>query len=293
MVLRRRTVFYMLGVAGFLLAAWSNVDARASGIAQNSSRNLPSASPSRPGAATSRHRKFNKASALKISQAAIGRTLTGYTFHDRRGRLVKLSDFRGKPLIISLIYTSCFHICPTTTRNLAHAVGVARSAVGKDAFNVITIGFDTLQDTPERMRAFARKQGVSYETNWAFLSANKSTITRLAADLGFFFTPSSKGFDHLIQATVVNTNGKIYRQIYGMNFNPGLLTETMKELVFGLVPKSLSLSSLVNRARLYCTHYDPSTGTYQFDYGMLFAMGLGAFVLTGMGIFLVRFLRYS
>jgi len=236
---------------------------------------------------------FDSAKALKNSQNAIGQTLSGYTFHDRNGKLVKLTDFQGKPLLISLIYTSCFHICPATTQNLSRAVKATRSAVGKDKFSIVTIGFDALHDTPERMRGFAHQQGVSKEQHWNFLSADKATITRLTSDLGFIFVPSPKGFDHLIQTTVVDKEGKIYRQIYGMNFDPSNLTEAMKELVFGLSPETLSLSSLVSRVRLFCTVYDPSTGTYKFNYAMIFGMSVGVLVLSISGFFLVRFLRYS
>jgi len=236
---------------------------------------------------------FDSNKALKNSQDVIGQTLSGYTFHDRNGKLVKLTDFQGKPLLISLIYTSCFHICPATTQNLARAIKATRSAVGKDKFSIITIGFDALHDTPERMRGFARQQGVSNEHHWKFLSADKATITRLTSDLGFIFVPSPKGFDHLIQTTVVDKDGKIYRQIYGMNFDPSNLTEAMKELVFGLSPETLNLSSLINRVRLFCTVYDPSTGTYKFNYAMIFGMTVGVLVLSISGFFLVRFLRYS
>jgi len=263
---------------GFL----ANAKNRLQGIEQHSSQNLKSFG-----------KDFDSDKALKNSQDTIGQTLSGYTFHDRNGKLVKLSDFYGKPLLISLIYTSCFHICPATTQNLARAVKTTRSAVGKDKFSIVTIGFDALHDTPERMRAFARQQGVSNEHHWKFLSANKATITRLAADLGFIFVPSPKGFDHLIQTTVVDKNGKIYRQLYGMNFDPSNLTEAMKELVFGLSPETLSLSSLVNRARLFCTVYDPSTGTYKFNYAMIFGMAVGVLMLGVSGFFLVRFLRHA
>jgi len=261
---------------GFL----SNAKNRLHGIEQHSAPNMKAFG-----------KDFDSDKALKNSQDAIGQTLSGYAFHDRNGKLVKLTDFHGQPLLISLIYTSCFHICPATTRNLARAVKTARSAVGKDKFSIVTIGFDALHDTPERMRGFARQQGVSNEHHWKFLSADKATITRLTADLGFIFVPSPKGFDHLIQTTVVDKEGKVYRQMYGMNFDPSNLTEAMKELVFGLSPETLSLSSLVNRVRLFCTVYDPSTGTYKFNYAMIFGMTVGTLVLSISGFFLVRFLR--
>jgi len=261
---------------------FANAKSRLQGEEQHSKQNLKSFG-----------KDFDSDKALKNSQDAIGRTLSGYTFHDRDGKLVKLSDFHGKPLLISLVYTSCFHICPATTQNLARAVKAVRSAVGKNKFSVVTIGFDTLHDTPERMRAFAHQQGVSNVDYWKFLSTDKATITRLAATMGFIFTPSPKGFDHLIQTTVVDKEGEIYRQIYGMNFDPSNLTEVMKELVFGLSPSTLSLSSLVNRARLFCTVYDPSTGTYKFNYAMIFGMTVGVLMVSVTGFFLIRFLRHS
>ncbi|HED14373.1 MAG TPA: SCO family protein [Gammaproteobacteria bacterium] len=189
------------------------------------------------------------------------------------------------------MYTSCYAICPTTTTNLAAAVAQARSAVGSDTFTVLTVGFDTRHDTPERMRAFARQQGVLNEKNWKFLSADADTIKRFTAATGFLYVPSDKGFDHLIQTTVIDKSGLIYRQIYGMNFDPSLLTGAMKELVFSLRPADLSLSSLIGRARLFCTSYDPSTKTYKFRYAMVFGMLVGFFTLLVAGIVLVRFLR--
>jgi protein SCO1/2 len=238
-----------------------------------------------------RDQAFDQEAALKYSQAAIGHTPGGYTLHDRQGRAVTLADYQGKPLIISMIYTSCFHICPTTTRNLARAVEQARSAVGADAFTVATIGFDVRNDTPERMRGFARQQHVGSKKDWVFLSGDEDAITQLTADLGFQFVPSSKGFDHLIQTTVVAADGKIYRQIYGMDFDPGFLTGAMQELVLGRIPSLLSLSSLVNKVRLYCTKYDPSSDAYQFNYSMLFAMGFGVVFFVAMGFVVARVWR--
>src|SRR3972149_1901609 len=49
---------------------------------------------------------FDEAEALRISQAAIGNQLGDYTFLDRSGRTVRLSDYRGKPLVISMIFTN-------------------------------------------------------------------------------------------------------------------------------------------------------------------------------------------
>lgn len=234
---------------------------------------------------------FDPDDALKTSQAAVGTTPSDHLFLDRRSKEIKLSDFRGKPLVISLIYTSCYHICPTTTQNLARAANAAESAVGGDKYNVITIGFDTHYDTPERLKSYARQQGVASREGWKFLSADEATIQKLSKELGFIFVPSAKGYDHLIQTSVLDAEGKVYRQIYGMEFDPAHLTGAMKELVFGASPATLDLSYIVNRAKLFCTIYDPTTGTYRFNYAMIFGMIVGAFTLSLTGFFVVRFVR--
>lgn len=234
---------------------------------------------------------FDPDKALKTSQAAVGRTPADHTFLDRKGEQVSLRDFRGKPLVISLIYTSCFHICPTTTQTLDRAARAAESAVDRDKFNVVTIGFDASYDTPEKMASYARQQGVAGRDNWRFLSADRETIRQLSEELGFIFVASPKGFDHLIQTSVLDSEGTVYRQIYGMDFDPAHLSGAMKELVFGLSPKTLDLAYLVDRARLFCTIYDPTTGTYKFNYAMIFGMIVGAFTLSLTGFFVVRFVR--
>ena len=90
---------------------------------------------------------FDDKTALRISQAAIGNTVGSYSFIKSDESRLALDSLRGKPLVISLIYTSCYHICPTTTRHLADVVRKARDALGDDSFNVLTIGFDTQRDT--------------------------------------------------------------------------------------------------------------------------------------------------
>jgi len=172
-------------------------------------------------------------------------------------------------------------------QTLSQAVEVAQEAVGHDSFSVVTIGFDTRGDTPERMRAFARSQGVDLP-NWTFLSGDVATIERLVDNLGFIYYSSPRGFDHLAQTSVIDAQGRVYRQIYGAQFNPPALVEPLIELVFGRPAESGQLAALVNRLRLFCTYYDPTTGRYRFDYAIFIAMTVGALSLIGLAAIIVR-----
>ncbi len=230
---------------------------------------------------------FDDAAAYKYSQAAVGRQVGAYAFRDRQGRPVTMADFQGKPLVVSLIYTSCSQTCPVISHSLTKAVELAQKNIGRDAFRVVTIGFDTRSDSPERMRIFARQQNIDLP-NWEFLSADADTIDRLSEDLGFIFFPSAKGFDHLAQTSIVDGDGRVFRQVYGDEFEPPHVVEPLKDLIFGRLSSLASWDGIVDRVKLYCTVFDPNIGGYRFDYRVPMIVALGAITLFGIGFFMVR-----
>jgi protein SCO1/2 len=233
--------------------------------------------------------RYNPESALQISQAAVGNMIGDYELFDHLGMPVKLrSDHAGRPLVISMIFTSCHHVCPQTTQHLAKAVGVAREALGNDSFDVVTIGFDTAHDTPEAMGAFARRQGVDVR-GWRFLSGSRETIEQISNDLGFIFFPTARGFDHLNQSTIIDRDGTIYSQVYGVTFELPWLVEPLKELVFNRPASSGHfVAGLVDRVMLFCTVYDPTTGRYRFDNSLFVQLFAGATFILAVLLYLVR-----
>lgn len=201
--------------------------------------------------------------ALKVSQAAIGRKLSDYAFTDREGRQVRLADYRGKPLLVSFVYTGCTSACPPTTKRLAQSIRKAQGVVGSDSFRVLSVGFNPPQDSPDAMRDFARRFGID-APNWKFLTPYEAQLRELTSEFGFSYVPTSWGFDHITQVTVVDQNGRIYRQVYGDDFSIWLLIDPLKELIEGSPVPVSSLRDFIERVRLVCTLYDPRTNTYRF-----------------------------
>jgi len=236
---------------------------------------------------------FDRASALERSQAALGRTLGEYVLTDTEGREFALGALRGRPLVVSLVYTSCEHTCSVLTRHLARVVEVAREALGRDSFRVLTVGFDTRNDTPARMRLYARTRGLHEAPGWRFASAGAATMQALARELGFAYRPAPHGFVHLAQTTVLDAEGRVYRQVYGGSFEPPALVEPLKELVFGRRAAAGTLGGWVDRVRLFCTLYDPASGRYRFDYSIFIGAGIGILSLGAVAVFVIRAWRRS
>ncbi len=232
--------------------------------------------------------QYDRGEALDISQAAIGRHLADYRLRDVHGQAFDLSRLRGKPLVVSMIYTSCHHICPMITRNLGETAEVAREALGEDSFSVVTVGFDWKVDTPERMRQFAAQHGAHNTADWHFLAADADTVDALAENLGFLFFASPKGFDHLTQTTIIDDDGTIYRQVYGVDIETQALVEPLKELVFN-TPRSAGLiEHWISTLKLFCTVYDPNSDRYRFDYSIFMTIIVGILCLGAIATFIVR-----
>jgi protein SCO1/2 len=267
-----------------LLAAWLACAIAAAGVATAASGHNPS---------DARDPRFDEAAALKLSQAAIGRTLdASYRFTGSDGQTLTLGELRGKPLVMSLVYTSCYHVCPMITQTVERTVRVARQALGENSFRVVTIGFDTAVDTPERMRQYARERGIK-ATDWYFLSTDATTLQALAKDLGFTYFASPKGFDHVAQVTLVDADGKVYRPVYGESFAVPTLVEPLKDLVYGRKASTKNWDGWINGVRLFCTVYDPASGRYKFDYSLFVAIITGLVSLTATALFIARAWRHS
>ena len=225
--------------------------------------------------------------AYSVSQAAIGKLIGNHTLRDRADNNVRLSDYRGKPLLVSFIYTGCFQACPVDTLLIAKAVSATQDLLGVDAFRIVSIGFNVPFDSPQAMASFSRQRSISAR-NWEFLSPETSTVSSLTRDFGFTFLASPKGFDHITQLTVVDREGRVYRQLYSENINAQSLVSVLRDLNNGSPAVAEGWSGLVTRIRLLCTVYDRDSGSYRADYSLIVGFLVGLSILGSVAFMLIR-----
>jgi protein SCO1/2 len=225
--------------------------------------------------------------ALAQSEAALGSMLGAHQLTDSQGQPFSLADYRGQTLVISLIYTSCASVCPTTTQRLLDAVAEARRNIGADRFAVLTVGFDARNDTPQRMAAFARQQGIPLAT-WRVASGDTATLAALMRDLGFSYRNAAGGFDHVTQTSIIDPEGRVHRHVYGDDFPLPVFIEPLKETVFGTTTRGLNAEALIDRLRFLCTVYDPGQGRYRTSYAIALGIGIGGLSLIIAGILFGR-----
>ena len=231
--------------------------------------------------------------ALKASQAVIGTKIGDHTLLDREGKPVQLSSYRGKPLLVSFIYTGCFQVCPSTTRSLQETVQGLQKTFGTNKFNVVSIGFNQPDDSPQALKAFAAQYQIN-QPNWEFLSPSMSTVEAIARDFGFVYAATPAGFDHVLQVSLLDGDGRIVRQVYGEGIPPAELGEPLKMLLSGEpFEPSMMLDGVMDRIRILCTVYDPKTGDYVVDYTLPIQIAGGVTFFILMLLFMINEWRSS
>lgn len=237
---------------------------------------------------------LDEKAALEKSQAAIGNVVKDFALLNRKGDPVRLADFRGKPILVSFMYTGCFEVCPTTTKNLQRAIEGLVNRIGPDKFTVISIGFNQPFDSPQAMRSFALQHGI-HLPNWEFLSPAQALVPELTREFGFSYVQTLAGFDHMNQVTLVDAQGRIVRQVYGEVFTADMLQEPLKALLGGeaLKPQTVSLEDMIDKVRILCSVYDPTTGKYRVDYRVVMEIAGAATFMVWLAVFIWRERRQS
>lgn len=131
-------------------------------------------------------------------------------WQDDAGRSkVRLSDFAGKPVVLTLAYTECRRICPTTTYKKMRQIQNAFRDRGVQAEYVV-VTLDPATDTPSRLAKFkSRFEGA--DAHWHFLTAEIPTVRKLAEAVDFRFWQIDSHVAHDFRIFLLDGNGLVQR----------------------------------------------------------------------------------
>lgn len=138
---------------------------------------------------------------------------------------VRLSKFKGKPVVLFMAYTSCEFSCPII---LGRAKRI-EAALGPRAAETwfVFVSFDSVRDTPEALDAYAQKTSLTYD-RWSLLHGSEDDVRELAVLLGIAFKKDAKDvFSHSNVITVLNRDGEIAHRQLGLTSD---VSETVTEL---------------------------------------------------------------
>jgi protein SCO1 len=170
---------------------------------------------------------------------ATGDSVPDFKLRNQDGRTIHLSQFRGKDLLITFIYTRCPlpNFCPLVTRNFAKIEKqLSADPRLKGKTHLLCISFDPAHDTPERLKAYGEEYIASDAktafADWDFAVPEGTVLKEMAKffDVGIT-NESDQTITHTLSTTLVDRNGRVVK------FYPG--NEWTPDQVFGDVKQSL------------------------------------------------------
>jgi protein SCO1/2 len=121
-----------------------------------------------------------------------------FELRDQDGDPISMREFRGRPVIVTFLYTTCEDTCPIQAQTIRGAL----DQLGHDV-PAIAIAVDPPRDTPERARAFLVKQRALGRID--FVLGSRSQLRRLWK--GFAIRPQSLTQEHQARITLVDRRG--------------------------------------------------------------------------------------
>ena len=206
-------------------------------------------------------------STVEKSEEVIGKRAPNYRLTNQEGQFVALHSLKGKYSLVSFIYVNCPGPCIAITQSVAN---LFRKMDPKILMSVqgLTITIDSANDTSEKLKAYGLEFTDNLE-NWTFARADEETVQRLSADLGFFFEKKDEGwFEHMNRLTLLGPDMTILAHFYGTEFDPVQVEEAIRDSMEGRSVKN-KLKDTLDYALVFCSNYDPVSGTYKVDYKFL------------------------
>jgi protein SCO1/2 len=121
-----------------------------------------------------------------------------FRLRDQQGKTVSMRAFRGRPVIVTFLYTTCDETCPTMAQTVKGALNDLSGDVP-----AIAVAVDPPRDTAEQARKFLSKQRVIGRLD--FVLGSRAQLAPVWK--GFAIQPQSVNQEHQARFTLVDKRG--------------------------------------------------------------------------------------
>ena len=163
------------------------------------------------------------AGAVKDVSPQRGQSVAPINWTDDAGRVRRLSEFAGFPVILLPIYTRCPTACIANVDQLKTALSEA--SADPRQFRVLLFSFDA-SDTPEKLRAYRTRENIPL--GWFVGAGNQQNIDTLLESIGFQYGRAGTEFTHPNVVLFLDSKLRIAKLIYGTDYSSGDVDRALK-----------------------------------------------------------------
>lgn len=132
------------------------------------------------------------------------------TLEDNNGRSYSFSEFKGKYVFITFLYTSCGTVCPELEVNMSEVYKQIPEEYIGDDIQFLSISFDPERDDPKTLDTYRKAFGSDGETWRMARIPDQQELNSLLNRFGVIVIPDEYGnFAHNSAFYLVNPEGQL------------------------------------------------------------------------------------
>ena len=161
-----------------------------------------------------------------------GDAVPSFSLTDQNGGPVMLDTFRGRPFVLTFIFTRCPvpTFCPRISQNFFELQEAIKSdpALAEKA-RLLSITLDPQFDTPEILKTYAENQKADLRI-WRFATGEPAEIDKLTQSFAVHVQPEGGTISHGLATALVAPDGKVVMIWRGNGWQPSEVIGELRKL---------------------------------------------------------------
>lgn len=152
---------------------------------------------------------------------------------DEAGTRHTLSDWRGRIVAVTFIYTRCPlpDFCPRMDQQFKTVQSEILADAGmRDRFTLLSVSFDPAFDTPPVLAAHAKQVGADPRI-WRFVTGDRDTVAEFASRFGTAIMRDGSdvaSVTHNLRTAVIASDGTLLTVLHGNEWTPADLMNALR-----------------------------------------------------------------
>lgn len=170
--------------------------------------------------------------APKLRELQPGDVMLDAELLNEEGKVIRLSDFRGRALAFTFIFTRCPlpDFCPRMGNRFKEARELLLARPGSPTnWQFLSLSFDPEFDTPLGLKNYARNYRGTDPDRWLYAVASSNVLAQIAGPLDFRFAKENGSLSHNLRTVVLDSSGRIHRQFDSNTWKAAELAEALVE----------------------------------------------------------------
>ena len=155
-----------------------------------------------------------------------GDDVPDFVFVNQFGKTIRLDRFRGRPLLLTFVYTRC--PMPDYCLLMSSNFGAVLQQLQKrpqvfEKAQLLSISIDPQYDKPSVLHAYGSRYVGTVDPNfqhWQFASGSPEEVRKAADFFGFSYNPKDGQIVHTLQTVLIGADRKIAKVYTGNQWKP-------------------------------------------------------------------------